>query len=530
MAYEGLTAPLPIGPEGLTGSKNLATVRPTQLLRARNITQENGTIQKEPGTTLYTGSAIDSGATIMGGWDWWPSEGVQRSIVLTSNGKLLKDAGAGTYPTTLASGLSVANVVPVFVEGGQEAGASNRKLFVFTGKNAVQVLSADGATTTAISLPPADWSGAGQPVTGLNHEGRLWGFKGHFGYYSTTTDHEDLQGSGSGTIAIYPGEGEAIVQSFVFGPYIVVVKRPAGIYLLDTTSPTIASWKVSRITRQIGGAGPLSYAVVDGDAIVVDVSGEFYALSSVSERSDVRPRSLTQEAFFSPFIRENTNPAQYGKIVGIYYPGKRQAWFAVAGAGSSVNNTRIKMDFSLPDLGRFGFGDFVTCEALWLTKDSNNVPRPWGGDNAGKVRRLDQMALSHDSSGYIGEFQTPYVTAQQITGAAELRGRRMLLDFLELVFEPKGDWDLSVDVLLDGELSQTLAFNMGGTSGAILGSTTTLDTDFYLGGDSVTSLRKRITGSARRISILGRNSGSGQDFSVAEAYLSFRPGDEVITR
>ena len=526
MTSQYSVAPIPLGPEGLTGSKNLATVRPTQLLRAHNITMENGTLQKEPGTSKYTAAAIDSGATIQGGWDWWPSVGVQRSVILTSNGKLLKDSGAGTYPTTLATGLSVANVVPVFVEAGKEAAANNRKLFVFTGSNQVRVLSADGATMAAIATPPADWAAGAFPKTGCVHEGRLWGFMGHFAYYSTTSNHEDFTGATSGQLFIYPGEGEDIVASFVFGPYIVVLKQPAGIYLIDTTATSTTNWRVNRITRQIGIAGPLAYAVMDGDGVVVDISGEYFALSAITELNDIRPRSLTQDAEMSPFLRENTNPASYGKIVGLYYPGKRQGWFATAGGGSTVNNGRVKLDVNRPGPVRFSFSDFVTCESMWLRKDANNVPRPVGGDNAGFVRLLDQTALTHDGGGYQGDFQTPHTDLAYIDPV--LATKRKNGHALELVFEPQGEWDLNLGVLWDGNLEDTYAFSMRGAGGAILGTTTTLDDPghFVLGGDQVVTAKRRITGGGRRISLTGSNSGSGQGFSVAAAYLHYLPGDE----
>jgi hypothetical protein len=524
MSYTGQVAELPLGPDGLTGSKNLSQVRPTQLLKANAITYENGTLQKEPGTALYTPSAIDSGAAIQGGWDWWPLTGVQRSVVVTGSGKALKDDGSGAYGTTLANGLTVASVVPVFVEGGKEDAAGDRKLFLFTGKNQVKVLAADGATMPSIATPPADWAAGSFPKTGVNHEGRLWGFMGHLAYYSRTSDHEDFVGAGSGTVAVYPGEGEEIACSFVFGSYIIVGKQPAGWYLIDTSDPSVANWKVQRLTRQIGAAGPLAYAVVDGDAIVVDVSGELFLLSTVTVPTDVRPSSLTEDAVFSPFLRENTGPAQYFKIQGIYYPGKRQVWFAIAGFGSSINNARIKLDFN--GKPRFAFSSFVTCESLWLAKDANNIPRPVAGDNTGLVRTLDQPGRLHDGAGYQGEFQTAHASAGQLFGDPRLGVKNMNGDFLELVFEPVGEWDLSVTYFWDGVEEETLQFGMGAAGGCVLG-TWELGTD-KLGGDQVKNLKQRITGNGRRFSLLARNNGAGQDFSIASAYLYARIGDERI--
>jgi hypothetical protein len=63
-----------------------------------------------------------------------------------------------------------------------------------------------------------------------------------------------------------------------------------------------------------------------------------------------------------------------------------------------------------------------------------------------------------------------------------------------------------------------------GTNGAALGSFV-IGTDL-LGGDQVLNKKKRIVGGGTRFSIIGRNSSAGEDFSVARAYLYFRPSDE----
>jgi hypothetical protein len=522
MSYQGLIAEIPLGQEGMTGSKNLSQIKPTQLIRARAITYENGTLEKEGGDTLYNATPIAGAPTIRGGWDWWPTTGIQRMVVMGSDGRVYKDDGSGTFPVTLAAGLTSAAVVPVFVEGGREAATNPRKLFLTTGKNQVRVLSGDGVTMTPIRIPPADWTGTTFPKTGLIHESRFWAFMSDTAYYSTTTDHEDFAGPTSGILPIYPGEGEEIVAAFVFGPFIICLKQPAGWYLIDTSDPNVGNWKVSRITRQIAIAGPLAFAIVEGDAMVVDVSGDIFALSAISQQVDGRPRSVTQEALFSPWIRANTNASQYGKIQGIYYPAKRQSWFAVAGAGATTNTYRIKTDL-LSGVLKFAFSDVVVCESLWLRKDANGIPRPMAGDHQGTVRYLDQEARAHDGGGYQGEFQTPHTDLAFVDLA--LAVRRKNGQFLELVFEPQGNWNLFIDVIWDGRLNETLTFPMGG-GGTILGITSTLDVDFILGGDSVKTIRKRITGSGRRFSMVGRNSGAGQSFSVAKAYLHFTAGDE----
>lgn len=526
MAYRGRIAEIPIGFDGLTGSKNLSQVKVSQLLRALNISYESGTIRKEGGSAKYNSSVISGAPKILGGWDWWPTGGNQRMVVYTDDGELLKDSGDGSFGVTLKSGLDTF-AVPVFVEGGKEAAANNSKLFTLNGVDAVQVLSADGATTSNLATPPADWSGANQPSFGLIHEGKFWGGGNlndpHRLYYSTNSDHEDLTGSGSGTIALYPGEGEKLIGAMSFKGLIIAFKRPRGIYLVDTSSATLAEWRVVRLSESIGISSPAAVVQIDDDLLFVDAAGNFQLISAVTAFGDMSSRNLSQASEMGDFIRENLALSQLSRVQGVYYPTKREAHFAMASLGSSVNNRRLVVDFNRLGRPRFRHSDKDTCESLWLRRDTDGILRPTSGDDAGFVWSLDQSTRSKDGAGYGGEFQIPHTDLSYIDQS--LGTRRKNAQFLELVVEPVGNWNLSVDILWDGVVRDTVQFNMGQT-GAGLGDFV-LDTD-VLAGSQVLNKRRRITGSGRRFSMVGRNSGAGQDYSVAKAFLHFTPSDERL--
>ena len=527
MSYTGMVAELPLGPDGLTGSKNLSQVRPTQLLKSHSTTYESGTLQKEGGATKYNSTAITGAPQVLGGCDWWPTAGTQRMVVVTSAGDVLKDSGTGAFGTTLASGLTVSSVIPVFVEGGKEAAANNRKLFLFTGKNAVQVLSADAATMAAITTPPTDWSGSNQPSFGLHHEGSLWGGGNandpHRLYKSVSTNHETFTGGDSGSYSIYPGEGEGLIGAVSYKRLIIMAKKPTGMYVLDTTDPTSTNWKIYRVTPAIGMISPLAFFIGDDELFWLDQNANVQAASGITEYGDVASRNISQLADMGPFIRENVSLGQLGLVQAIYYSAKREGHFAMAGAGATKNTRRLVLDFNRLDLSRFRWSERDTPVSLWLRKDSNNIPRPMMGDDAGFVWNLDQAARSKDGSGYASEFQIPHMDLGHLD--PKLGTVRKAGDFLELVVEPKGNWNLAADIYWDGELQQTVQFNMG-TTGSALGSFV-LGTD-ALAGDQVLNKKRRITGSGRRFSVVARNSGAGEDYSVAKFYLHFRPTDERL--
>jgi len=526
MAYTGTIVELPIGVDGLTGNKNLSQVRITQLLDALNLTYESGTLQKEGGTSKYNSSAISGTPRVIAGHDWFPSDAIQRMIIITDDGKMFRDTGSGTFATTLKSGLSLAGQVPVFAEGGIEAAGRNRKLFAFTGNNAVQVLSGDGLTTSDISQPPADWTGTNQPTAGFLHEGRLVGLGNsndpHRVYFSLPADHEDFLTTVN-TISVYPGEGEALVAGISFKGAAIVAKKPRGIYLIDTSNPDITKWRVIRLTSAIGMPSALAFAVVDDDIVLMDAGGNFQLLSAVTQFGDVESRNLSTVADFDPFMRENINFAQLKEVRGVYYPAKREAHFAVAGIGATTNTRRVVLDFNRQGIVRFRFSDRDVAESIWMRKDGDSIPRPVYGDNAGFVRLMDQDTRSHDGVGYNGQFQIPHTDLSFLD--VKFGTIRKLYDFLELVNEPKGNFNLNVDVLLDGDITETLTFNLGQT-GSTLGSFV-LDTD-VLATNAVVNKKRVVHGSGRRLSLIGRNNGAGQDFSLARFFLHFRPGDERL--
>jgi hypothetical protein len=551
MAYIGQVLPVPVGVDGLTGNNNQSQHTPEQLIQANNITLRSGTLQKEGGAAKYNSTAITGTPSILAGWDWWPSSGTQRMVVVADDGKIYKDTGDTTFSVTLKSGLTLSAETVSFCEGGAEVAANNRKLFIFTGQNVVQVLSADAATTSDLATPPADWTGSTQPTFGVIHEDRLWGGGNsndpHRIYYSTVSNHEDFTTSGgsgtggagsAGSLSIYPGEGEKIVGAISFRGFLVVFKYPVGIYAIDTTASdwiSGSSVRVTKVTDQLGTLNSHTIMQIDNDVLFLSQGGNPHILSGVQQFGDLATSDIGNRVDFAEWVRNNTALNNLTKSQGVYYEGGSEAHIAMPGLGASTNSVRMVVDFnkdvaassvdrfSLKTLPRFRWSDRDTPISMWLRKDTNNILRPVYGDATGTVWLMDQDSRSYGGTGYQGIFQSSHMDLS--TMEPKFGTIRKLGDFLELVVEPKGNWNLSVDLYWDSNLEDTYQYNMG-TTGATLGSFV-LDTD-KLAEEQVINKKRRITGSGRRFSIAGRNSGDGQDFSVGAFFLHFRPGDERL--
>lgn len=523
MSYIGNIVEIPIGLDGLSGGRNFARLSPNHLLAANNISFQAGTVQREGGSAVYNGSSL--GTSIIGGWDWWPDSTTRRVVIVCADGSIRKDSGTQTFPSIPATGLITTDILPVFVEGGKEAAVNNRKLFVFTGLNSVKVLSGDAATAPAISSPPADWAGINQPTGGAVHENRLWGWGNandpHRVYASLPTDHEDFT-STPFSLAVFPGEGEKIVAGVSYKGALILLKYPTGVYMIDTSSATSTNWRPVRITRGGGGISPACMVIVDNDVIYMDRDGNFQALSATADYGDLNSNNLSVIADFNQYMRTFITISRLNQVRGVYYPAKREAHFAVAAIGASVNNRRIVIDFNRADLPRFRVSDKDTCESIWIGKATQfGQMKLMSGDNTGTVWTLDQSTVTKGGTAYTTRFQTNHIDFSHIDPG--LAGKRKLGDFLELVLERRSDATIYVDVLWDGKIVTTVPFTIS-TSTARWNQSFTWG-HFKWASAEVIKLRKRLVGSGVRLSLIFRNS-SAEDFSLIKALLYFRPADE----
>ena len=528
MSYRGSVIRLPIGMQGFNGSRNPSQLQAGHFMEVEGISLDGGVIQKEGGATKLNSSALGAPSVVVSGISYSPSVDVWRDAVFLSNGSVLKDTGAGTFATTLVSGLvNQREPPPWFVMGGGEAAGAARTLFLFSSTNQVQFVDADGTIMAAIAAPAADWTGAGNfPTAGVVHENRI--FAGgnasdpHRVYYSQTSDHGNFTGAGSGSLSIFPGSGERIAGFASFKGLLVVWKYPRGVYFVTTTDPSPSGWRVDQLSLAVGTLNQHTIVPIDNDTLYMDALGNLHLLSATNAFGGIQTSNISQVADLADFMRGNIEVNDIRRGVGVWYGDKQQAMFALPLSTSADNNIRITVDFSNPQVGlRFLLSKRDIPISMWMRKDANGVFKPVHGDASGFVWLMDQEARNKAGVAYEASFQTANMDlsfANPLLATKDKSG-----DFLEIAFENQGDWDLAVTVFWDDRPGPTLLYSMGGNS-AVLGSFT-LDTD-VLGSDTVTSIRKRIMGSGRRIRIKCKNDGLNQNIALSDFFLSFRVNDE----
>lgn len=532
MAAQFIIAEIPLGRRGLNSSNNQAEIQIESLIEANNITYENNLIQKEGGAEKFTSTSTPPLATtvaVIGGWEWKPDQATSRPVILGSNGTYLKDDGSGAFTTaTLASGLTATGVV-TFVEGGNEAAGRDRKLFMFAGGMIPQVLAGDGASTASVANPPADWlttAAGASPTFGLFHDNRVWGGGNsnfpHGLYYSSATDHEEFSTADAGLFTVYPGQGETLVGGVSFRGVIFAFKRPRGIYIVDTSDPTITNWSVALLNNNIGLASPRTITQVDlpdrDDVLFMDQNGTFRFLTQVSDEQ-VQGRDISADAGMDEWMRDNVNFAKLNKARMQYYPNKREVHVLVAEGTATTLSQRIVIDLNAIDgKPRYRLNDRDTAMSdLWLQEDSVGVQRLTMGDEGGIVWNMDQSARAKDAVAYTGVFRTPNHDFGYV--APELGTQRKRFKYVEIEITDAGDHSLLCDVYIDEKFSETVSFNMGG-----VGETFTYTFPFtFRAVGALTRKRRRIRGSGHRLSLRFYNDGALEDFKVAKCFVAFAP-------
>ena len=515
---------IPLGQGGINTSKSISTYPITDLSEAENVTSLDDIMRKIGGAIKINTTPISGSPRIMG-IHHFVGASSDDLIAATGDGKIVTVVTGG-IGVTLKTGLGL-NKLTVMVEGG---GGTTKKLFIANGNDVVQVLDDGAASTGDIATPPVDWSGNNQPIGLTLHAGgsgavagaRLvgWGNANdpHRLYMSVPGDHEDFQGAGSATVSVFPGEGEGVRSCISYKKVLIIFKYPVGVYILDDSAADVTHWTCKIYARGHGTASPKGAWQAEDDIEFIGANGLIYRLSGIQEFGDLSSGAILPDKI-QDFVRQNILLGNLDRAVGMYVSSLRKSIVCVTKIGTSplINNAKIILEHPILRAPAYFWDTKDICETIALRKDSTGELKPVIGDSTGTVWQIENESRSHDIGAYTGKFATGDIIVFP-------KGiRRANIHFIEIIFRPTGNWDLSMDVELDGVFYKTLLFNMSG-GGLILGigmlGTATL------GGAGLSNLKKRVGRDARRIRLICYNSGDGQDFQISEIIIHRSQGND----
>lgn len=510
---------------GFNGSKNPSQLLPTDLSFTEGTDIDAQVLIKDGGADKFTPSALPAG--VLAGFNWSPAQGLYHDIVFLANGQIRKDTGAGTFATILNT-VGVPTLFPPYmVAAGGEAVGATRKLFIYNEAAQVQMLSGIANTCAAISTPPADWA-ASFPIFGIQHAQRMWSGGNatdpHRIYYSTTGSHQDYLGAGSGSLAIYPGEGEQLVGGISFRGLLILLKYPRGIYIVDSRDPDVVNWRVDRLNTAVGTSSPWCVVQINNDVVLLDSGGHFHLLASINDFSDVESSDMGHKQNMGPFMRANVNLLGMRRAMGAWYGNKAKVWFMVPQIGSVHNNMRIMIDFNDPQAGaRFFISRRDIGDAIWMKPDALGRYRPTLGDSSGFVWTMDEEERNKDGVAYEMLLETAEMNFSHVD--PELGPRTKNGQFIEITSDLVRNSMLTVTPIWDGFTGAPIVFTLG-SAAASLGSFV-LDTDALSAAGTVTA-QERLEGQGRRLKLIIQNNELDDEVRLSEVRVGFTPADERI--
>lgn len=474
--------------------------------------------------------------------DYWTSNTVQRLLALGSDGRLYKSSGGAFSPLTMATTMTNVPGASMIVVGGQETAGAPRKAFAFdNGGSRIQTLTGDGVATTdfgngwdTVNNIPVDWL-VNAPRGGIIHKERLWCWAPanapHNIYASKIRDHENFKNAVGGTFEyvqeIGTGTGNRLAACASFKGMLFAFKYPRGIWYLDDTDVDYLNWRWNLVTDAIGVAdSPFSVIPLDDDVMFVGPDGHVHFLSAVTQQG-VTTSDMTAAFNLQQWTRENINLNLLHQMTSVWYPARKLAMLGFASPASTVNDLRIYLDFSnATEEGqtvRISYTYRDENRVLAIRRDEpDGVQRPIMADSDGLIWKMDRPDKIKTGRFGVGQARFQYSPTDFSHIDPALANRRKNFDALTVNFNPVGNWNLAVDSVIDGAYHETIYFSMGGGA-SILGTFVFGD---RLGGGTITTNRRRMTGNGYWLSLAGWVQGEGHDFSVAKLIVNFRPSGE----
>lgn len=481
--YKGQSILIPLGLGGLVSDLPQSRMHPSNLIQADNITLTNGYCEKHPGSRPWNRTNPISGSTTISGGirtftEYFPDSLNQRVIALSKSGLLYKFSNQFTrVQLTADSGAPSPLVVQQYAHiaiGGQELGGNPKKAFVFSGGSQVQVITGDGATYRPIANPALDWA-SNYPQFGLVFRGRLWCFGNQnapdFLYASEEANHENfvqpisLTATDPQFFDVSPGEGSGISGLFVFKNRLFICKSPAGLYQLNDDDPNPMNWYVTRVNADFGLSGSHGIAQVFDDVFILNTQGTVTSVGAAFQFGDIESADVFNKLEVERYFRQNLSGFGLPETYGLYYQDKKQVFFTFRSKSGLKQDRIIVMDI-MGDRPQITVTNKDQPNCLGLIQDQAGIGRPVYGADDGNLYEMDianRWVQSTDSvvsglSSYNFVAQTPHLDFSYADPSVGTKTKRF--DFLEVSFQPTGDWNLLVDVYLDSEFSETISFNL----------------------------------------------------------------------
>ena len=509
------------------GSVGFATDLPSQArelthwLKAENCLFEvSGKVRKVGGASKINSTVVESGADILGMFDFWRGGGAAsftQKFVIVSNQKVLKEDMDGAFDDITGAASITANVVPIFCQ-------ARDLLTIWTSANDTALKwNMTGNVASLGGTPPV-----GRGMVFHVNRGWVWGVNANPSrlYYSSSTDIEDWSGADTGSIDIEPEDGDRIIGAVSFKQILFVFKGPnkGSIHMIGGTSPTGADG----FSRKVMVRGiPLqthNSIVSSGNDIFFQSDKGIHSLSATEQFGNFSEANVTR--FLRTFFSEQINQTQLHKVWGVDYREKGCLLWVMPGIGNTENNLTFGLSYArLKEEGWKPFTWTRSGISMAIRKNPTTyVNQVAFGGTDGFCRLQDVSARNIDGT---TAYNLRLLSPEIIIGQADQQGKPradqpVVLERLHTRATETGGWNINIALKRDGNISDNYTINQG-LAGFLLG-TSVLGTGI-LGGErtQVRYSNPSVLGEARTVQFDFIQGGLNEDADLLEFGVEYSP-------
>lgn len=506
MGFRGPSIGVSFAAVGLQHNPNVDAAPPDTLVHpTRNVNLGDAWVESRGGTSKVNASAGYGSAQLLGGFDYQKPDGTaQYHLVASADGKIYKNTS-----DTVATGLST-TAKPSFVQAGN-------KVYFANGSDACLQGDPSAGNLAAFTNPAADWSSE-KPFQLLLHANgenrRLVALTSTQVFFSANdTLDEFVTGVVSFTVDVKGG----LKWGVMFGTRLIVGGRDEAV-VFNTDDPSTDNWGYSR-APWFGGAAHFRLVIpMENDVIMVSEDATIYSLARVQQFNDYRVGALTRPAFMDRWLREHAKMSAISDWHATWDPVKRMVKFFIVRAGQTQVFSSLNFYPDRPldrawtvheSAGASGYK--ASCS--FLVRVGEGDYQVYTGDYAGFLWKLEQANKNDDGAAFTASFRTPHLHFGNPRGS-----KRFVRGFL--IIEPKGDYNLTVNIWVDGQVKSSTTVSMAGT-GALLGSFV-LGTD-VLGGRTMAKKPFKLGYRGERLQLEFINSAVNQPFAVSQLLVDHIP-------
>lgn len=384
----------------------------------------------------------------------------------------------------------------------------------------------NGSTLAAMANIPTDWGTKGPKQFLVRRAGNAnrivaIGVPGKENtVYWGQANTDNMSDANVITMDIEVGETGGLVGGIEFGDRLIVFSRSSA-FIIDDSSSTTANW-TWRKAQWTGGAERWRLLCkTQNDLYAMMFDGDIYSVAAAQEYGDYKAASVARPAWVDRWIRDSIDLTRLAEAHSVYDSELRCVYWFLPRTGSSYVDMSLVYFIDRQPEEAWMLHNNLAADSGFRAKCSTfgKVPgatlyKVLTGGPVGKMWYLNSSAsvLSDNSTAYESQFSTVHLHQ----GNPRSRKRYKHGHILSVV---EGDFDLSVDLYVDGEYKTTKSVNLG-TSAGVYGSglygTATYGGDDYLIADFP------IGYIGTRLQYRVRNNNAGEDFFCSRIMTDFK--------